>query len=164
MQPYCVQAMTVYAYHFVDTPWIKVGYAKDALTRAADGWWECSHPQECCYKLDIRHVTLLGVWEMTKQDEQKLHAHFHGEKLQRHSHNEFYTVYDWRIINAYLAQYPSKETDAIHPPMEIPKPQFYKKRDPCCGGTALFCAACQRPIKKEWKRHLGTAMHIRNTQ
>ena len=116
--------MTVYAYHFVDTPWIKVGYAKDEMTRAADGWWECSHPPECCYKLDIRHVTLLGTWEMTKEEEQKLHTHFHGDKLYRHSHNEFYTVYDWPFVSEYLAQYPETES-TFHPPMEMPKPRFY---------------------------------------
>ncbi len=65
-----------YAYYFVDTPWIKVGYAKDAIRRAADGWWDCSHPQELCFKLDISHAILLGVWNMTKAEEDKLSKHF----------------------------------------------------------------------------------------
>ena len=121
--------MTVYAYHFVDTPWIKVGYAHpDVIQRASDGWWDCSHPQECCYKLDIHHVILLGTWEMTKEDEQKLHTHFHGDKLHRHSHTEFYTIYDWEIISEYLAQYPETERDEIYLPMKIPKQRYHKKR------------------------------------
>ena len=156
--------MAVYAYHFKDTEWIKLGYAKDVTQRAIDGWWDCSHPPEVCKKLDIRHVTLLGTWAMSKDDEDKMHKHFRGNILHRHSHNEFYTVHDWNIVQEYLQEYTQIEIPPFHPPMKIPKPNYHKKRDVCCGGTALFCVACQRPIKKEWKRHLGTKMHTRNTR
>ena len=72
--------MPVYAYRFVGTPWVKVGYEKhDVTTRAADGWWNCSHPPELCQKLDIRHVELIGVWQMSKEEEMAMHRHFHGE-------------------------------------------------------------------------------------
>ena len=121
-------------------------------------------PPEVCKKLDIRHVTLLGTWAMSKVDEDKMHKHFRGNILHRHSHNEFYTVHDWNIVQEYLQEYTQIEIPPFHPPMKIPKPNYHKKRDVCCGGTALFCVACQRPIKKEWKRHLGTKMHTWNTR
>ena len=70
--------MPVYAYYFVDTLWIKVGYADDVIQRATDGWWENSHPEDLHYKLDIRHALLLGNWTMTKEEEEKLHRHFRG--------------------------------------------------------------------------------------
>ena len=156
--------MPVYAYYFVDTPWIKVGYADDVIQRATDGWWENSHPPECCYKLDIRHAIILGTWTMTKQEEENLHHHCRGSILRRYEHNEFYSVYDWQVVLNYLNQYPQTDNIIIHPPMQIPKIKFYKKRDKCCGGTVLFCRACQRPIRKEWKRHLRTAKHIKNSK
>ena len=156
--------MPVYVYYFVDTPWLKVGYADDIIQRATDGWWECSHPPECCYKLDIRHAFLLGVWEMTKTEEQSLHHYFRGPILRRYEHNEFYLVHEYQIILDYLNDYPQKDNIDFHPPMKIPKIKFDKRRDTCCGGTALFCQACKRTIRKEWKRHLRTKKHLENSK
>ena len=120
--------MPVYVYYFVDTPWIKVGFdINDVIQRATDGFWENSHPQELCYKLDIRHAHLWGVWEMTKTEEQSLHHYFHGPILRRHEHNEFYSVYDWPVIRDYLNEYPQTDNIDFHPPMKIPKIKFYKR-------------------------------------
>ena len=157
--------MPVYVYYFVDTPWIKVGFdINDVIQRATDGFWENSHPQELCYKLDIRHAHLWGGWEMTKTEEQSLHKHFHGPILRRYEHNEFYSVYDWPVIRDYLNQYSQVDNIDFHPPMKIPNIKFHKRRDTCCGGTALFCQACKRTIRKEWKRHLRTKKHLENSK
>ena len=156
--------MPVYVYYFVDTPWIKVGFdINDVIQRATDGFWENSHPQELCYKLDIRHAHLWGVWDMTKTEEESLHKHFHGPILRRYEHNEFYSVYDWPVIRDYLNQYSQIDNIDFHPPYQIPNVKFHKRRDTCCGGTALFCQACQRTIRKEWKRHLRTKKHLDNS-
>ncbi len=66
----------VYTINFVDTPWNKVRYANDVTTKATDGWWECIHPPEVCYKLDIQHVVLHEVWGMTKKDKNKITTTF----------------------------------------------------------------------------------------
>ena len=53
--------------------WVKVGCASDPMQRAADGFWENSHPKELCGLLCPPHFQLLGLWEGTQEEEKALH-------------------------------------------------------------------------------------------
>ena len=47
--------------------WVKVGWARDPMQRASDGWWENSYPTDLCGKLCPPHCNLLGLWEGTRK-------------------------------------------------------------------------------------------------
>ena len=49
---------------------MKLGWGKDPMQRASDGWWESSHPtiekygeRGLCGKLSPPHCELIGLWE-----------------------------------------------------------------------------------------------------
>ena len=92
--------MPIYDFQFVfldaegnvnNSPYHKIGFEKyDIKQRAVDGWWDCSHPEELCGKLDIRSVKLVRVWNLDKQTEVAAHKYMRGGTLKRKAHNEFY--------------------------------------------------------------------------
>ena len=71
---------------------MKLGWGKDPMQRASDGWWESSHPTMLCGKLSPPHCELIGLWECKDEAEEKaLHEQFNEGVLQRRDcHNEFY--------------------------------------------------------------------------
>ena len=82
---------------------MKVGWAKDPMQRAIDGWWENSHPKELCGKLCPLHYELLGLWEGTQEEEKALHEQWNEGILSRKDcHNEFYEVSEWPKISREL--------------------------------------------------------------
>ena len=34
----------LYAFRWKQEAWVKLGWGKDPIQRASDGWWESSHP------------------------------------------------------------------------------------------------------------------------
>ena len=92
--------MPIYDFQFVfldaegnvnNSPYHKIGFEKyDIKQRAVDGWWDCSHPEELCGKLDIRSVKLVHLWHLDKQAEEAAHKHMRGGTLKRKAHNEIW--------------------------------------------------------------------------
>ncbi len=151
------------------TVWHKIGYDQyNIRQRAIDGWWDCSHPEELCGKLDVRHVKLIRVWwKLDKKTEQDAHKMARGGTLKRKAHNEFYAEgSDYELMLTILGGQYQYITDAgnIHPPMVIP-PVRYQKEKVCvnCGGRPLNCRYCEEDIRrKEWSRHINTKKHRDN--
>ena len=86
---------------------MKLGWGKDPMQRASDGWWESSHPtiekygeRWLCGKLAPPHCELIGLWECKDEAEEKaLHEQFNEGVLKRADcHNEFYEEVEWPKI------------------------------------------------------------------
>ena len=68
----------LYAFRWKQEAWVKVGWGKDPMQRASDGWWESSHPTTerygehgLCGKLAQPHCELIGLWECNDEAEEK---------------------------------------------------------------------------------------------
>ena len=97
----------LYAFRWKQEGWVKLGWGKDPLQRASDGWWESSHPtiekygeRGLCGKLAPPHCELIGLWECKDEaDEKALHEQFNEGVLKRKDcHNEFYEETEWPKI------------------------------------------------------------------
>ena len=89
----------LYAFRWSQEGWVKLGWGKDPMQRASDGWWESSHPtiekygeRGLCGKLAPPHCELIGLWECKDEAEEKaLHEQLNGGALKRKDClNEFY--------------------------------------------------------------------------
>ena len=79
--------------------WVKLGWARDPMQRASDGFWENSHPTDRFGKLCPPHCKLIGLWEGTKEEENALQEQFNEGILKKGDvHNEFYPIEEWPKI------------------------------------------------------------------
>ena len=145
----------LYAFRF--DSWVKLGWAKDPGQRAANGFWENSHPKELCGKLCLPHFECIGLWECPeKETEEELQRQFNaGELKRKDNYNEFYEILEWPKIY--------RELMTLFTPLplltEYPKPnEHMKSKRECCGGTRYYCKFCKETFSKawNWKRHLET--------
>ena len=135
----------LYAFRWKQEGWITLGWGRDPLQRASDGWWESSHPtiekygeRGLCGKLAPPHCELIGLWECKDEaDEKALHAQLNEGVLKRKDcYNEFYEEMEWPKIY--------RELSTQHKPLpllkEYPQPdEHMKSKQSCCGGTAYYC-------------------------
>ena len=131
-----------------------MGWARDPMQRASDGWWENSHPTALCQKLCPPHCELIGLCEGSKQAEEALQEQIsEGALKHQDCHNEFYEASEWPNIYRELMSH--------HTPLplltEYPSPSGHEKaRKKCCGGREYFCQHCPKRSDKSsiWKRHV----------
>ena len=141
---------------------IKLGYAKDPLQRAFDGWWTNQHPPELCGRLTLEHCRLLGVWAGSREDEDTLQKEFNGGTRHRDGkhHDEFYPWAEWPKNLRDL------ETNYTRLPEPTLMPTHIKnlKRKRCegCGGGAYYCTFCKCTVG-DWPRHKATQKHLVNS-
>ena len=151
----------LYAFRWNQEGWVKLGWGKDPMQRASDGWCESSHPtiekygeRGLCGKLAPPHCELIGLWECKDEAEEKaLHEQFNEGALKRADcHNELYEEMEWPKIY--------RELSTQHKPLPLQEyPQadeHMKSKQSCCGGTAYYCMFCKQNFKKafNWKRHV----------
>ena len=124
----------LYVFRFNETHFYKIGFSKDPLQCAVDGWYDRNHPPELCKKLDIRYCSLVGLWSANRNEEEELHNHFHG-KAKRGQPREFYRLEEMPAIKEYITEHFSISRDA-----EMWMPRLCKKRS--INPPRLNCAGC----------------------
>jgi len=158
----------LYIFRFEGNDYYKIGYSKDAWQCATDGWWDRNHPSALCKKLDINHCSLVGLCSANRDDEEKLHTHFHGP-AKRGQPREFYSENEMAQIKTYMTEHfrvaqpemikyrPYSEKRSINPPRmncagcgfgEIPKcPECGKEIK--CGKIARHIQQVHKKIRTE---------------
>ena len=158
----------LYAFRWNQEGWVKLGWGKDPMQRASDGWWESSHPtiekygeRGLCGKLTPPDCELIGLWEVSEEAEEKKPAPNEGVLKHGGNHNEFYEESEWpkiyRELMTWFAPLPL-------PPANYPPPAP-KTRKECYGGRKYYCEHCPRTFDKSWNwiRHLRN-VHGKSTR
>ena len=162
----------LYAFRWKQEGWVKLGWGKDPMQRASDGWWESSHPtiekygeRGLCGKLAPPHCELIGLWECKDEAEEKaLHEQFNEGVLKRADcHNEFYEEMEWPKIYRELCTWftPLPLPAGDHPPVARER-----TRKACCGGRTYWCKHCGTTFDKSWNwiRHVRTVHKRQRTK
>ena len=151
----------LYAFRWKQEGWVKLGWGKDPMQRASDGWWESSHPTMLCGNLSPPHCELIGLWECKDEAEEKaLHEQFNEGVLKRKDcHSEFYAETEWPKIYRELCTW---FTPLPLPAGDYPPVARERTRKACCGGRTYWCKHCGTTFDKSWNwlRHVRQ-VHLR---